>query len=81
LALAPAADDVADLAAARQHRAELPLLRDHAAFSETLPAARRAIARTNCRVGKIGRAYSKIVTVITTSSFATRLSPRLTHRA
>ncbi len=28
---------------------------------ETLPAARRTIARANCRVGKIRRAYSKSI--------------------
>jgi hypothetical protein len=28
---------------------------------KTLPSARRAIARTHCRIGKIRRAYSKIV--------------------
>jgi hypothetical protein len=30
-------------------------------FRQTLPAAKRTIARANCRVGKIRRAYSKIV--------------------
>jgi len=29
---------------------------------KTLPAAKRTIARANCRVGKIRRAYSKSVT-------------------
>jgi hypothetical protein len=31
------------------------------ATGKTLPAAKRAIARAHCRVGKIGRAYSKLV--------------------
>jgi beta-lactam-binding protein with PASTA domain len=30
-------------------------------FRQTLPAAKRTIARANCRVGTIRRAYSKIV--------------------
>ncbi len=30
-------------------------------FRQTLPAAKQTIARANCRVGKIRRAYSKMV--------------------